>query len=102
MMAASSIAHLADSLPRITGRIQADAPLGPSTWFRVGGPAEVLVRPASIADLSGFLAALPLHLPVTVIGAASNLIVRDGGIAGVVLRRSHHRWRRHHRGRRGP
>jgi UDP-N-acetylmuramate dehydrogenase len=86
MMAASSIAHLADSLPRITGRIQADAPLGPSTWFRVGGPAEVLVRPASIADLSGFLAALPLHLPVTVIGAASNLIVRDGGIAGVVLR----------------
>jgi UDP-N-acetylmuramate dehydrogenase len=86
MMAAAAMTHLADTLPRITGRIQPDAPIGPSTWFRVGGPAEVLVRPASITDLAGFLAALPLHLPVTVIGAASNLIVRDGGIAGVVLR----------------
>ena len=86
MMAAAATMHLADTLPPLAGRIQADAPLGPTTWFRVGGPAEVLVRPASIADLSGLLAALPLHVPLTVIGAASNLIVRDGGIAGVVIR----------------
>ncbi len=86
MMAAAAMAHLADALPPIAGRVQADAVLGPGTWFRVGGPAEVLVRPTSIADLSGFLAALPLHIPLTVIGAASNLIVRDGGIAGVTLR----------------
>ena len=77
---------LAQTLPPIAGRIQAGAPLAPSTWFRVGGPAEVLVRPAGVADLSAFLAALPLHVPLTTIGAASNLIVRDGGIAGVVIR----------------
>jgi UDP-N-acetylmuramate dehydrogenase len=86
MMAAQAMTHLADMLPPVAGRVQADAVLGPSTWFRVGGPAEVLVRPAGLADLSGFLAALPLDVPVTVIGAASNLIVRDGGIAGVVIR----------------
>ena len=86
MMAAPAAPHLAETLTPIAGRIQADAPLGPTTWFRVGGPAEVLVRPAGMADLAGFLAALPLHVPLTVIGAASNLIVRDGGIAGVVIR----------------
>ena len=78
--------HLADSLPPLKGRVQADAPLGPTTWFRVGGPAEALVRPASAADLAQFLAALPLEIPVATLGAASNLIIRDGGIAGVVLR----------------
>jgi UDP-N-acetylmuramate dehydrogenase len=86
MMAEAATMHLADTLPPVAGRVQADAPLGPTTWFRVGGPAEVLVRPSSIADLSRLLAGLPLHVPVTVIGAASNLIVRDGGIAGVVIR----------------
>jgi UDP-N-acetylmuramate dehydrogenase len=86
MMAAPATAHLADMLPPVAGRLQADAMLGPATWFRVGGPAEVLVRPASLADLTQFLAALPLHLPVIVIGAASNVIVRDGGVAGVVIR----------------
>jgi UDP-N-acetylmuramate dehydrogenase len=86
MMAAAAISHLADALPPLAGRIQAEARLAPVTWFRVGGPAEVLVRPASVSDLASFLAALPLHLPLTVIGAASNLIVRDGGIAGVTLR----------------
>ena len=86
MMAARATPHLADTLPATAGRIQTDAVLAPTTWFRVGGPAEVLVRPASVADLSAFLAALPLHLPVTVIGAASNLIVRDGGIPGLVIR----------------
>ncbi len=86
MMAAATTMHLADTLPPLAGRIQADALLGPTTWFRVGGPAEVLVRPLNVADLSRLLAALPLHIPLTVIGAASNLIVRDGGIAGVVIR----------------
>jgi UDP-N-acetylmuramate dehydrogenase len=86
MMAAHATAHLADMLPPVSGRLQADAVLGPATWFRVGGPAEVLVRPAGLADLTQFLAALPLDVPVTVMGAASNVIVRDGGIAGVVIR----------------
>ncbi len=81
-----AVPHLAERLPPLRGRMQADAPLAPGTWFRVGGPAEVLVRPASPADLAGFLAALPLDVPVQVLGAASNVIVRDGGIAGVVIR----------------
>ena len=60
--------------------------LAPMTWFRVGGPAEFLLRPADVEDLCAFLKDLPLEMPVTVIGAASNLIVRDGGIHGVVIR----------------
>lgn len=77
---------LADQFPPTKGRVQANALLGPLTWFRVGGPAEALVRPSSPADLAAFLAALPHDVPVQVLGAASNVIVRDGGIAGVVLR----------------
>jgi UDP-N-acetylmuramate dehydrogenase len=86
MMAAEVTRHLIEKLPPLRGRMQADAVLGPATWFRVGGPAEVLVRPADADDLGAFLAALPLEIPITVIGAASNLIIRDGGIAGVVIR----------------
>lgn len=86
MSAALATPHLVDRLPPIRGRVQADAPLAPATWFRVGGAAEALVRPAGPDDLAGFLAALPLDIPVTVLGAASNVIVRDGGIPGVVLR----------------
>ncbi len=86
MMAAHAVAHLIETLPPVRGRIQAEAPLAANSWFRVGGPAEVLFRPADIDDLGGFLAALPLNVPVTVIGAASNLIIRDGGIPGVVIR----------------
>jgi UDP-N-acetylmuramate dehydrogenase len=74
------------SLPPLRGRVQHDAPLAPATWFRVGGGAEALVRPADAEDLCRFLRALPPELPVTVLGAASNLIVRDGGLPGVVLR----------------
>ena len=66
--------------------MQANAPLAPFTWFRVGGPAEVLVRPADADDLAQFLRALPLDIPVHVIGACSNLIIRDGGLPGVVIR----------------
>jgi UDP-N-acetylmuramate dehydrogenase len=80
------MAHLAESLPALRGRVQADAPLAPTTWFRVGGPAEVLIRPADLADLAGLLRGLPNEIPVMAIGAASNLIVRDGGVQGVVVR----------------
>ncbi len=77
---------LAETLPPLRGRLQADAPLGPQTWFRVGGPAEALVRPADVEDLCAFLRALAPELPVIPIGAASNLIVRDGGVPGVVVK----------------
>ena len=78
--------HLIDRLPKPRGRLAADAPLGAQTWFRTGGPAEVLFRPADTEDLASFLKALPADLPVTVLGVGSNLLVRDGGIKGVVIR----------------
>lgn len=78
--------HLIDRMPACRGRLTADAPLAQVTWFRVGGPAEVLFRPADADDLAEFLAALPDDVPVTVIGVASNLLVRDGGIPGVTIR----------------
>jgi UDP-N-acetylmuramate dehydrogenase len=78
--------HLIERLPPLRGRVQADAPLAENTWFRVGGPAEVLVRPADVKDLCALLTDLPLDVEVTTIGAASNLIVRDRGVRGVVLR----------------
>ena len=86
MALATSKPHLIDRLPRPRGRLAADAPLGPQTWFRAGGPAEVLFRPADVEDLSTFLAALPQDVPVTVLGVGSNLLVRDGGVKGVVIR----------------
>jgi UDP-N-acetylmuramate dehydrogenase len=73
-------------LPPLRGRVQAGAPLAPTTWFRVGGPAEWLARPADLDDLLRLLRELPDAVPLTVIGAASNLIVRDGGVPGVVVR----------------
>lgn len=78
--------HLIDRLPKPRGRLTADAPLGAQTWFRTGGPAEVLFRPADTEDLSAFLRELPADVPVTVLGVGSNLLVRDGGIKGVVIR----------------
>jgi UDP-N-acetylmuramate dehydrogenase len=77
---------LIDRLPPVRGRLAANAPIGPMTWFRVGGPAEILFRPADEADLADFLKALPADVPVTVIGVGSNLLVRDGGIPGVTIR----------------
>jgi len=81
-----SMREVAHAIPAIRGRVQAGAALAPLTWFRVGGPAEWLVRPADAEDLCALLAALPDAMPLTVMGAASNLIVRDGGVPGVVVR----------------
>lgn len=68
------------------GSLTANRPLADLTWLRVGGPAEVLFQPADLDDLAAFLAALPQDVPVFPIGVGSNLIVRDGGIRGVVIR----------------
>ncbi len=95
-MSAAMRAEMPDwmrALPPVRGRLEPDAALGAQTWFGVGGAAELLLRPADTEDLAGFLAALPPELPVTVIGKASNLIVRDGGIQGVVVRLARgHSW----------
>ena len=73
-------------LPAARGQVLRGESLAPFTWFRVGGPADALFLPADAGDLAQFLAALPLDVPVLPIGVGSNLIVRDGGIAGVVIR----------------
>ena len=86
MALANSRVHLIDRLPKPRGRLAANAPLGPQTWFGTGGPAEVLFRPADVEDLAAFLQALPSDVPVTVLGVGSNLLVRDGGVKGVVIR----------------
>ncbi|UTP38407.1 UDP-N-acetylmuramate dehydrogenase [Phenylobacterium sp. LH3H17] len=75
-----------DTLPAVRGKLLRDEPLGPFTWFRVGGPAEVLFLPADHTDLAALLRALPSSVPVTVLGVGSNVIVRDGGVEGVVIR----------------
>ena len=75
-----------DRLPAVRGRVLRDEPLGPFTWFRVGGPAEVLFLPEDEADLARFLEGLDPEVPVTVLGVGSNTLVRDGGVDGVVIR----------------
>ena len=72
--------------PQLRGRLLPNEPLAPLTWFRVGGPAQVLFMPEDEGDLAYFLEKLPADVPVTVVGLGSNLIVRDGGIPGVVIR----------------
>lgn len=88
MARAQDRTRLASRLPKVRGRYTEDAKLAKYTWFRVGGPAEVLYRPADLEDLQGFLADRPSDVPVTVIGVAANLLVRDGGVPGVVIRLS--------------
>ena len=73
-------------LPPLRGKLVADVALGDICWFRVGGPADIVFMPADVEDLAAFLAALPLHVPLTVLGAGSNVLVRDGGIRGAVIR----------------
>jgi UDP-N-acetylmuramate dehydrogenase len=86
MMAARYDTTLLDRLPTVRGKMTANAALAGFSWFRVGGPAEVLFEPADADDLAAFMAGLPAEVPVTVVGVASNLLVRDGGVAGVVIR----------------
>ncbi|WP_342076196.1 UDP-N-acetylmuramate dehydrogenase [Yoonia sp. SS1-5] len=73
-------------LPQVRGTLTAHRPLAELTWMRVGGPAEILFQPADQEDLCSFLAALDPAIPVFPMGVGSNLIVRDGGISGVVIR----------------
>ena len=75
-----------DTLPPVRGKLLRDEALGPFTWFRVGGAADVLFLPADNDDLASFLKGLSDAIPVTVLGVGSNVIIRDGGVAGVVIR----------------
>ncbi len=86
MAARRASGGLIERLPPVRGRLTENVPLAPITWFRAGGAAEIMFRPADIDDLAGFLARKPADVAVTVIGVASNLLVRDGGVDGVVIR----------------
>ena len=77
---------LIDRLPQVRGTYRENYPLGRVVWFKVGGPAEVMYEPADEYDLRYFLAEKPRDIPVTIIGVGSNLLVRDGGVPGVVIR----------------
>jgi len=79
---------LRGAMPDLRGRLAANQEMAPLTWFRVGGPAQVLFTPADEDDLAYFLSKLPADIPVYPVGVGSNLIVRDGGIPGVVIRLS--------------
>jgi UDP-N-acetylmuramate dehydrogenase len=74
------------ALPAVRGKLLRDEPLAPFTWFRVGGPAELLFMPQDEADLADFLRGLDPAIPVTVLGVGSNTLVRDGGVEGAVIR----------------
>jgi UDP-N-acetylmuramate dehydrogenase len=80
------VPELKARMPELRGRLLANQSLGEFTWFRVGGPAQVFFMPDDENDLAYFLRNLPPEFPITVIGAGSNLIVRDGGVPGVVIR----------------
>ena len=75
-----------ENLPQVRGTYQFGAALKDLVWFRAGGAAEVLFRPADVDDLASFLANRPLDVPLSIIGVGSNLLVRDGGVQGVVIR----------------
>jgi UDP-N-acetylmuramate dehydrogenase len=82
------LASLGDAMKDVRGRITPDAPMDRVTWFRAGGLAELMFQPHDVEDLATFLKALPADVPITTVGVGSNLLVRDGGIKGVVLRLS--------------
>ena len=73
-------------LPKVSGKLTPNAPLAPLVWFKSGGAADWLFEPKDLADLQGFLRDLPAEVPVMPLGLGSNLIVRDGGVPGVVVR----------------
>ncbi len=85
-MTAVARVPVAPDLPALRGRVQFDAPLAPTSWFRAGGAAEMLVRPADADDLAMLLRGLPHTIPIHAIGACSNLIIRDGGLPGITVR----------------
>jgi UDP-N-acetylmuramate dehydrogenase len=80
------VPELKSAAPKLRGRLLANQPLAESAWFRVGGPAQALFMPDDEQDLAYVLAHVPLDVPVMVLGAASNVIIRDGGIPGLVVR----------------
>jgi UDP-N-acetylmuramate dehydrogenase len=86
MAFSDTVPDLKAKMPELRGRLLPNQSLAELTWFRVGGPAQVLFMPEDEADLAYFLEHLPAEIPVTVIGLGSNLIVRDGGVPGVVIR----------------
>jgi UDP-N-acetylmuramate dehydrogenase len=86
MTFADLAAELKSKMPELRGRLLPSQSLAELTWFRVGGPAQALFMPEDEPDLAYFLERLPVEIPVTVIGLGSNLIVRDGGVPGVVIR----------------
>ena len=86
MSVSGLLAEVLEAAPNVRGRLGAGVALADVTWFRVGGPAEVLFSPADEADLAYVLAHTPAEVPVTVIGLGSNLLVRDGGVRGLVVR----------------
>lgn len=86
MNAAAVTPTFVKPLPPLRGRTQENVPLARYTWFRAGGPAEVLIRPADVNDLAEFLRAVPPDIPVHAIGACSNLIIRDGGLPGITVK----------------
>lgn len=82
------LAELGSAMQDVRGRLTPDAPMDRVTWFRAGGLAELMFQPHDVDDLVTFLKALPEEVPLTVVGVGSNLLVRDGGVKGVVLRLS--------------
>src|SRR5688572_11417491 len=87
-MADHLLGRLGNRLSGFRGTLQPDQPLAPIVWFRAGGPAEILAMPADEADLAFLMRAMPEEVPVPVIGLGSNLLVRDGGVEGIVVRLS--------------
>src|SRR5690554_6790166 len=85
---AELLERLGDAIGNIRGRLTPNAPMEAITWFRAGGPAELLFQPADEDDLAAFLKLLPADVPATVVGVGSNLLVREAGIRGVVIRLS--------------
>ena len=77
---------LVDILPQVRGKYQKNVSLSKHTWFGVGGPAEIMYHPADAEDLCRFIKEKPYNLPVCLIGGGSNLLIRDGGVPGVVIK----------------
>lgn len=88
MNGAALLERLHDDLTGFRGSLQPDQPLAPIVWFRAGGPAEILAMPADTDDLAHLMRVVPPEVPVTVIGLGSNMLIRDGGVPGIVVRLS--------------